>query len=104
MKPEFHRKYPVHAQVARFSIRLQDDLETEDGVTPYSTRWWQAYSSGETNRHVAEHETFAEIGRVTHESRVSHGSPWRREEAKQVSPVWRAYFQAVQRAYKKVNK
>jgi hypothetical protein len=81
------REFPLHAQQEALERTASlDTLAQEDGVTPYSTRWWNAWHAREANTEQALHETFAEI-----RARVRAG-----ERVEDIAkPAWQEYYAAM---------
>jgi predicted SprT family Zn-dependent metalloprotease len=84
------REFPLHAQQEALGKAGDiDALAEEDGVTPYSTRWWNAYKAREATTEQALHETFAEI-------RALERAGKRVEDV--AKPSWVAYYKLMVKA------
>jgi hypothetical protein len=61
----------------------------DDGVSPYSRMWWDAWNKGEAKTSQAMHETMAEMARIKFETGKLSGTP-----------IWRRYFTTMEKVYK----
>jgi hypothetical protein len=91
-------KYPVYSELERFE-NLIDQLHKDDGVSGYSREYW----ASDEGAFKAMDETVAEIMRIQFESKRDTGKDWGSQEARQVKPLWRDYFEAIMRASKKIS-
>lgn len=71
-------------------------LHKDDGCTPYSKSWWDAWGQGKAQTSQAMHETVSEIARLTFENKGTI--------PKTVSPAWKAYYQAVVMTYQDLKR
>ncbi len=85
------KKYPLFAALQPYQDARWEELKNKDGVTDYSKAWWKEFEAGKASSKQAMHETFAEITRLEAQGTKLTGT---------VSPVWRGYYKAVNKAYK----
>ena len=91
---KYHKQFPVLAAMQdTFSVhddKAWDRFEKEDGVTEYSKQWWKDAKRGEATRHIAIHETLAEI--AAHEARTGKviGKSHYKEAYEAVKTAWSA--------------
>jgi hypothetical protein len=95
------KKYPVTAVTAPLD-RLWGKLGKEDGVTEYSRAWWRAYEATEATRHVAMHETFAEISMLDYENKKKEKPETLAKLG--VKPAWRKLYRAYTKAFEAIQK
>ena len=94
--PEYADKFPVYALVEpMLAGENWDKLKKDDGVTPYSTMWWEEYSSGKAHIGQAFHETLAEISSLYFLS----GMWGQYRQVKGVSRLWMTFYHRVAKAY-----
>lgn len=89
------KKYPLFAALQPFQDARWNELRTKDGVSDYSKAWWKDFEAGKASTTQAMHETFAEITRLEAQGTKLTGT---------VSPVWRGYYKAVNKAFKELKK
>jgi len=109
LKPGYEEKYPIHALLEPYERHggstseefhdapkgQLDNLIKKDGVSPYSTAYWDAVKSGTGSVYTAINETLAEVARITLNCpRSSDGK---------VSKVWKGYYNATQAAYQLIG-
>jgi hypothetical protein len=77
--------YPAYHKLETFMQgAYSQDVEREDGVTPYSKAWWSARNEGRASWYSAMHETFAEIHSIELRGAKAH-----------VSVVWNVLYENV---------
>jgi hypothetical protein len=96
LRTEYYMEYPVYNSFQKYWELHYDDLKQWDGVTEYSKSYWKASSDALSKVSVksAINETLAEIARLhmTSESTV--------EGLKHVHPIWRGFYDEVNRLVK----
>jgi hypothetical protein len=89
LKKEFHDEFPVVAEMSPyFNSDAYDKFAKEDGVTDYSKAYWKEQKAGVATRHIAIHETLAEI--AAHEARTGKviGKPHYKNAYAAVKNAW----------------
>jgi hypothetical protein len=97
------KKYPVTAATEQFQVYpMQDKLAKEDGVTEYSRAWWRAFEKTEATRHIAMHETFAEISALDYANKKKDKPETLAKLG--VKPSWRKLYTAYTKSFKAITK
>jgi len=94
---EHRKRWPVyHALWTYVEGPNAARLANEDGVTGYTKSYWDAWRAGHTlpwGQWTAVDETLADIGRLDSEGMLAT-----------IKPVWKSYYTANKRMYKKYGK
>lgn len=93
LKPEFRDRYPTYARMFPYldgsTLGATDWHEKDDGVTPYSEAYWRGVKKGTVMRHIAVHETLAEIAANNESKGVVLGTKRYRDFYKAVKDEYR---------------
>ncbi len=92
LRPPYDEKFPSYSAYVKYvdgdnsRPHLQDKMAAEDGCTPYSKEWWDAYKAGTAKVENAYHETLAEMAAVRQRTADEHAANPDRPSMKDFAP------------------
>lgn len=101
LRDEYRKEFPVYAMLQPV-MEDQKKLREDDGVTPYSTTWWDSFNKGVANAKQAMHETFAEIHAMAAKTSASNRTTYLKDHG--VKPSWRTLYARFEKVYEGLNK
>jgi hypothetical protein len=92
LAPPYDKQFPIYERFVKHNLNWQK-LADEDGLTDYSTEWWNAVKHSGASTRQGMHETMAEMARLEYElGSVKH------------TPSWNSYYRDVKKTYKELVK
>lgn len=104
LKPPFDEKYPTYQRYEQLFEGNLSRLATEDGVSDYSRKWWDAVKDGKALSKLGIHETLAEMSRLEYQTGKVEAPPTLKPDGfltSTPSPLWTEIYQTVKDHWQK---